>query len=243
MTKNSTTEAPDTDVDFTGSDIENSLQIVPGEIVDDVREPDLDHDDDDLDDTDLDDDDHDDDASDGSEPATALVIREVLERQFEAGRTLSDELIVAVTDATAAVVETPAKLVAAVRGGATLPAALDQAGDTLQDTFADAGGRIRSSVGDYMGQQATLPNAVLTGVAEVAGSVVRAQGAVTGSGVHGVMTVATEAARAGDIRSTVEQEWRETSAVAKSVRQDVADAVAAAREGIRAALPEPALAI
>lgn len=232
MTNNSTMDTTDAGADLTGPDAEENGQVIAAEIVDEAEDQAEDRAEVEAEDE----------TTEDSEPEATPVIREVIERQLEAGRNLSDELIVAVTDATAAVVESPVRVVTAVREGATLPTAIDQAGETLQNEMSATGSRIRSAVGEYVGHQATLPNAVITGVAGVAGSVIRGQGAVTGSGVHGIMTVATEAARAGDVRSTFTQEWRDTAEVAKSARADVADAWAAARQGIREAVPEPALA-
>ena len=100
----------------------------------------------------------------------------------------------------------------------------------------DAGARLRHAVGDYVGQQATLPNAVLTGAAEVAGSLVRAQGSLAASAVDGVFSVATVASRGGDVRDALDQEWSELNATAVAARDAVQARVSAARQGIRDAI-------
>lgn len=220
MTKN------DTITKNAADDAQNTVQLVPAEIVDNseagANEADAD--------------------AATAERRLTPAIRHVLERQLIAGQALSGELVIAATDVTAAVVEAPAKVVAAVRDGATLPTAFGQTGDALQDAVADAGSRVRSAVGHYVGGQATLPNAVLTGVAEVAGSLVRAQGAVAGTAVGSALAVAAVATRAGDVRDALDQEWRELAAAGRSAREDVSDTLADARQGLRLAVAEPAFA-
>jgi len=58
---------------------------------------------------------------------------DVLERQLDAGQDLSTHLIEATTDAAVAVVESPAKVIAAIRSGATLPAALGETNEAVQE--------------------------------------------------------------------------------------------------------------
>ncbi|MEN4473306.1 hypothetical protein [Mycolicibacterium cosmeticum] len=165
-----------------------------------------------------------------------LAIREVLGRQLAAGHSLSGELVTVATDTAAALVEAPAKVIAAIRDGATLPTAFGETGDAVQVAVGDAGARLRHAVGEYVGQQATLPNAVLTGAAEVAGSLVRAQGSLAASAVDGVFSVATVASRGGDVRDALDQEWSELNATAVAARDAVQARVSAARQGIRDAI-------
>ena len=54
-------------------------------------------------------------------------------------------------------------------------------------------------IGEYVGNQATLPNAVVVGAADVAEAVLRAQGTVAATAVDSAFTVATIAARGGDV--------------------------------------------
>jgi ABC-type transporter Mla subunit MlaD len=169
---------------------------------------------------------------------TALAIRHVLERQIVAGRGLSGELVGAATDAAAALVEAPASVVNAINGGATLPDAFGQTRASVQESFTDAGDRIRTAVGVYVNNQATLPHAVIKGAAEVAGSVVRAQGEVTRSAVDTALTVAAAATNGGHVRDTFDQEWQELSATAGATRKDIDTAISSARDGIREAVDE-----
>lgn len=166
----------------------------------------------------------------------ALALREVLGRQLAAGHNLSGELVTVATDTTAAVVEAPAKVIAAIREGATLPTAFGETGDAVQAAVGDAGTRLRHAVGEYVGQQATLPNAVVTGAAEVAASLVRAHGSLAASAVDGVFAVATVAGTGGDVRDAIDQEWSELNVAAVAARDAVQARVAAARQGIRDAI-------
>ncbi|MCX2712665.1 hypothetical protein [Mycolicibacterium sp. J2] len=166
----------------------------------------------------------------------ALALREVLGGQLAAGHNLSGELVTVATDTTAAVVEAPAKVIAAIREGATLPTAFGETGDAVQAAVGDAGTRLRHAVGEYVGQQATLPNAVVTGAAEVAASLIRAHGSLAASAVDGVFAVATVAGTGGDVRDAIDQEWSELNAAAVAARDAVQARVAAARQGIRDAI-------
>ena len=166
----------------------------------------------------------------------ALAIREALERQLGAGQGLSEELLGAATDAGVALVESPATLIAAVRGGATLPAAFGETGDTVGDFVAAAGSRIRTAVGEYVGRQAVLPNAVIVGAAEVAGALVRAQGDLASCAVDGAFAVATTASRRGDVRDAIDREWSEFNATAVELRDTVEARVSVARQSIRDAI-------
>ena len=166
----------------------------------------------------------------------ALVALDVLERQLDAGQDLSGQLFDAATDAGVAVVESPAKVIAAVRGGATLPAAFGETSEALQDAVSAAGSRIRTAVGAYVSQQAVLPNAVITGAAEVAGAVVRAQGELASTAVDGVLEVATIASRRGDVRDAIDREWSEFNATAVSAREAIEARISVARQSIRDAV-------
>lgn len=179
-----------------------------------------------------------DDDEDDEKPQTTLAIRHVLERQIVAGRGLSNELVGAATDAAVALVEAPAIVVNAIHGGASLPDAFGQTGTAVQEAFVDAGDRIRTAVGYYVNSQATLPHAVIKGAAEVAGSVVRAQGEVTRTAVDSALNVAAAATNGGHVRDTFASEWDEVSATAGSTRGDINQAISAAREGIREAVDE-----
>lgn len=165
-----------------------------------------------------------------------LAFREALERQLDAGQDLSEQLFGATTDAGVAVVESPARVIAAVRGGATLPAALGETSEAVQDSVAAAGSRIRTAVGDYVGQQAVLPNAVIAGAAEVAGALVRAQGELASSAVDGAFSVAATASRRGDVRDAIDREWSEFNATAVELRDTVEARIAVARQSIRDAI-------
>lgn len=166
----------------------------------------------------------------------ALAIREALERQLGAGQGLSEELLGAATDAGVALVESPATLIAAVRGGATLPAAFGETGDTVGDFVAAAGSRIRTAVGEYVGRQAVLPNAVIVGAAEVAGALVRAQGELASCAVDGAFAVAATASHRGDVRDAIDREWSEFNATAVELRDTVEARVSVARQSIRDAI-------
>jgi hypothetical protein len=170
------------------------------------------------------------------EAEIAAPIREVLERQLLAGQGLTGQLLDTATELGAAIAEAPARLIAEVRDGATLPNALGETGSALQATLVLAGDRIRSTLGGYLGGQATLPNAVIVGAAEVAVCLVRAQGNVTASAVDAAFTVATVATQGGDVRDAIDREWRELTESASSARGDVAQTFDAAREGVRQAV-------
>lgn len=161
---------------------------------------------------------------------------DVLERQLEAGQNLSNQLIEATTDAAVAVVESPAKVIAAIRSGATLPAALGETNEAVQEAVLMAGSRIRTAVGAFVNQQAPLPNAVIVGAAEVAAATVRGQGELVSSAVDGVFEVAVTVGRRGDVRDVIDREWSEFNATAVSVREAVEARIAVARRSIRDAV-------
>lgn len=161
---------------------------------------------------------------------------DVLERQLDAGQDLSTHLIEATTDAAVAVVESPAKVIAAIRSGATLPAALGETNEAVQEAVLMAGSRIRTAVGAFVNQQAPLPNAVIVGAAEVAAATVRGQGELVSSAVDGVFEVAVTVGRRGDVRDVIDREWSEFNATAVSVREAVEARIAVARRSIRDAV-------
>ncbi len=171
-----------------------------------------------------------------TESDTRRHVHDVLERQLDAGQDLSTHLIEATTDAAAAVVESPAKVIAAIRSGATLPAALGETNEAVQEAVLMAGSRIRTAVGAFVNQQAPLPNAVIVGAAEVAAATVRGQGELVSSAVDGVFEVAVTVGRRGDVRDVIDREWSEFNATAVSVREAVEARIAVARRSIRDAV-------
>ena len=171
-----------------------------------------------------------------AESDTGRHAGDVIERQLDAGQDLSTHLIVATTDAAVAVIESPAKVIAAIRSGATLPAALGETNEAVQEAVLMAGSRIRTAVGAYVNQQAPLPNAVIVGAAEVAAATVRGQGELVSSAVDGVFEVAVTVGRRGDVRDVIDREWSEFNATAVSVREAVEARIAVARRSIRDAV-------
>lgn len=169
------------------------------------------------------------------EPDSArdIVIRHVLERQLGAGQGLSTRLVDAATDLTVAVAHAPVAVVAEIRDGATLPDALAHGGTSVRDAVIDAGGRVRTAVGEYVGQQATLPNAVIVGAAGVAETVARAQGTVTASAVNAAFTLATTASRGGDVREEFGVQRRDVGSAAAQARDRISESVQSARAEIR----------
>ena len=212
------------------------------------EDADRDHDDQDDDDPDYDDngddrDEYDEDEHDDDDEYDrgAVVLREVIQRQLIACRTLSTQVADAATDVTAILVESPARVIAAVRDGASLPSALGLTGDALADAALEAGGRIRAAVAGYVNSQSALPNALIAGTAEIAGSAVRAQGSLASSALDAAFTVAAVTARGEDLRDTFDEEWRGLVASVASVRDDVEDAIETARRNIVVTLPEGAV--
>lgn len=204
-------------------------QLIVAEIVDDADEDRVDFDED-FDDDDADEDDE-------EYERAVIVLREVIERQLIACRTLSAQLTDTATDVTAALVESPAKVIEAVREGTTLPGAVSLTADAVTDAAIQAGSRIRAAVGSYVNSQAALPDALIIGAAEVAGSAIRAQGTVASSAFDAAFMVATTAARGDDVRDAFDEEWQGLLATVSSVRDDVDDTVSAARRRVRDALP------
>jgi hypothetical protein len=177
---------------------------------------------------------------DDAEPEStrSIVIRHVLERQLVAGQGLSSELVDAATDVTVALAQAPAGVVNEIRGGATLPTAFARTGTSVRDVVTDAGGRVRSAVGEYVGNQATLPNAVVVGAADVAETVLRAQGTVTASALNAAFTLATSATQGEGVREVFSRERHEVGAVADAARDHIGESVSRARDEIRSRIKD-----
>jgi len=165
-----------------------------------------------------------------------IVIRHVLERQLVAGQGLSAQLVDAATDVSVAVAHAPATIVDEIRGGATLPTAFANTGTSVRGVVTDVGGRVRTAVGGYVGAQATLPNAVVVGAADVAESVVRAQGTVTASALHAAFELATVATQGGNVRAAFGRERTELGATTDAARDRIGESVSRARQEIRDAI-------
>jgi hypothetical protein len=180
------------------------------------------------------------DGEDHGEPESTggIVIRHVLERQLVAGQGVSAHIVDAATDVTVAVVHAPAAVIDEVRGGATLPAALARTGASVRDVVSGAGDRVRIAVGGYVGSQATLPNAVVMGAADVAEAVARAQGTVTVSALNAAFTVATVASQRGDVREAFGRERRDVGATANDARDRIDESLRRARDEIRGAIKD-----
>lgn len=172
------------------------------------------------------------------ESTRSIVIRHVLQRQLVAGQDLSSELIDAATDVSVAIAKAPAGVVGEIRGGATLPTAFAITGTSIREVVSGAGGRVRSAVGEYVGNQATLPNAVVVGAADVAEAVLRAQGTVTASALNAAFTVATSATQGGDVREVFSRERSEVGAVAGAARDRIGESVSRARDEIRSRIKD-----
>jgi hypothetical protein len=157
----------------------------------------------------------------------------VLERQLVAGQGLSGELVDAATDVSVALAKAPAGVISEIRGGATLPAAFVRTGTSVREVATGAGERVRSAVGEYVGNQATLPNAVIVGAADVAETVLRAQGTVASSALNAAFTLATSATQGGDVRDVFNRERSEVGAVADAARERIGESVDRARDEIR----------
>ncbi len=174
------------------------------------------------------------------EPASTrgIVIRHVLERQLGAGQSLGAQLVGASTDVSVALAHAPASVVDEIRGGATLPAALDHTRTEVRGVVADTGSRVRTAIGEYVGNQAALPNAVVVGAADVAEAVLRAQGSVAATAIDSAFTVATVAARGGNVRESVTRERRDLAAQAGAARAEIAESIQRAAEEIRGAVKD-----
>lgn len=177
----------------------------------------------------------DEEAEDEEAEIRTLAIRHVIERQLVASQSLTEQLIEAATDVSAAVVHAPATAIDEIRRGATLPAAFANTGTTVREVVNTTGGRVRAAVGEYIDGRATLPKAVVVCASDVAESIVRAQGAVAATAVTGAFTVAGVAARGGDVREAIADERREVRAQAVAVREDLVESWRQAREHVEAA--------
>jgi hypothetical protein len=171
-------------------------------------------------------------------PTRSIVLRQVSARQLVAGQDLSAQLVDAATDASVAVAHAPATVVDEIRSGATLPTALANTGSSVRGVVTDAGSRVRSAVGGYVGTQAALPNAVVVGAADVAESVVRAQGTVTASALNAAFSLASVATQGGDVREAFGRERTEVRATAGTARERISESVSRARQEIRAAVKD-----
>jgi hypothetical protein len=179
--------------------------------------------------------DSEDDEDDEDTAIRALAIRHVLERQLVASQSLTEQLVEAATDVSAAVVHAPAIVVDEIRGGATLPTAFANTGTAVREVVNTAGGRVRTAVGEYVDGRATLPKAVVVGAADVAESVVRAQGTVAANAITGAFTVAGVAVRGGDVREALGDERQEVRATAVAAREQIVESWRHAREHVEAA--------
>ena len=145
----------------------------------------------------------------------------MLERQLVASQSLSEQLVEAATDVSAAVVHAPA---IRRRRDPRWRNASDRLGE-----HGHRGARGRERRGRprphrrrrLRRRQATLPNAVVVGAADVAESVVRAQGTVTASALNAAFTVASTASRGGDVREAFGRERVEVGAAVDAARQRV----------------------
>ena len=85
--------------------------------------------------------------------------------------------------------------------------------------------------------------AVVVGAADVAETVLRAQGSVAGSAIDAVFTVATVATRGGDVQAALSRERGEVRARADAGRADVGDSWSRARQEIRGAVKDYDVAV
>jgi hypothetical protein len=97
---------------------------------------------------------------------------------------------------------------------------------------------MRSAIGEYVGNQATLPNAVVVGAADVAETVLRAQGAVAATAVDSAFTFATTAVRGGDVTDALNRGRREIADRTLAARTDVVGAWDRAADEIRGAVTD-----
>jgi hypothetical protein len=172
------------------------------------------------------------------QPGRGIVIRQMLYRQLVAGQDLSAQLVDAATDVSVAVAQLPATVIDEIRGGAKLSTALVNTGTSVRDTVKAVGGRVRSAVGSYVGTQATLPNAVVISAADVAESIVRAQGNLTASALDAAFTLATVAVQGGDVREAFGQERSEVGGTADAARDRIGESMSRARQEIRAGIKD-----
>ncbi len=172
------------------------------------------------------------------ESTRGLVIRQVLERQLVAGQGLGTQLVGASTEISVALVHAPVTVIDEIRTGATLPAALAHTRAEVHGAVASTGTRVRTAIAEYVGNQATLPNAVVVGAADIAEAVLRGQGNVAGSAIDSAFTVATIAARGGNVKDALGRERRDIAAQADAARADVAESWGRALEEIRGAVKD-----
>ena len=166
------------------------------------------------------------------------ILRDVLGRQLEVGHDLGVELVDTATDVAVAVAHAPATVVDEIRGGATLPTALAHSGTAVREVVATAGSSLRTAVGDFVGHQATLPNAVVVGASDVTESVLRAQGRVASSAINATYTVATVVVHGGDVREVIARGRKAVRSSADTARDAVGDSWIRARGEIRGAVSE-----
>lgn len=225
-----TTETPETSESTAPEATTHPGEVVREEVVEVTVLPvraDDDHDDDD------DDDDHDDDDDDDE---FALAVRRLALRQLDAGQDLSIRLVDAATDASVAITRVPATVVAEIRSGADLPTAVTRTGTSVRGAVGEAGQRARAAIGNYVGTQATLPNAVVVGAADVAEAVLRAQRTVTTSALTTAFSVATAATLGDDVRAAFDRERAALSVATGTARGDVTATWDRAAEEIRGAV-------
>jgi hypothetical protein len=173
-----------------------------------------------------------------SRPTRTIAIRHVLERQLDAGHGLGAHLVGATTDLSVSLAHAPSAALDEIRNGATLPAALAQSGAELRGAVSSTGHRMRSAIGEYVGTQATLPNAVVVGAADVAEAVLRAQGTVAATVVDSAFALAITTARGGDVAGVLNRGRREIAARTGAARTDVVGACERAVEEIRGAVTD-----
>ncbi|MDX1892327.1 hypothetical protein [Mycolicibacterium sp. 050158] len=167
-----------------------------------------------------------------------IAVRNLLERQLGAGQALGAHLVGATTDASVAIAHAPAGVIDEIRGGATLPAALAHTRSEVGGVVNRTGTRVRAAIGEYVGHQATLPNAFVAGASDVAETVLRAQGNVAATAIDSAFTVAATATRGGNLRDAVDRERRDLAAQVDAARADVAASWERAAEEIRAAVED-----
>ncbi|MDT5103410.1 MAG: hypothetical protein QOI25_923, partial [Mycobacterium sp.] len=95
---------------------------------------------------------------------------------------------------------------------------------------------VRTAVGEYVGDQATLPNAVVVGAADVAETVARAQGTVAASALNAAFALATVASQGGDVRDAFSREGHDVGAAADAARDLIGESMNRARDEIRGSI-------
>lgn len=102
--------------------------------------------------------------------------------------------------------------------------------------MTDAGDWVRNAVGRYVGNQATLPNAVIVGAAGVAETIARALSTVTASALSTAFTLATVASQSGDVREAFGLQRRDLRSTATEARDRIGESVRSARDEIRGSI-------